>query len=393
MIARIHVKNFRSLRDVELKLRRRNVLVGANMAGKSNLISVFRFLNQIVRGSPGGHGLLSAVTSQGSFADIAWRGGESNLISISLDGIDALGSMGTIAWTYKLDIMGDRVRGNVTVQDEFLRVIPSGGDAFNLIRKEPGTGNRVLLTPAQDVITGVHDASRSALEFELPDWEGNRLRNMFATVHFYKLLPLLMKQTNQVTAPTALDETGANLSAWLMMLQTRYPEDFRRINSALSDTLPDVSGLFTWPTQQATVFAASSERFLKTAVPVWQMSDGELCFVALLSLILSPKEYGAPLFCVEEPENHLNPKLMQSLIGIVDQRQKELGEQAAQVIVTTHSPHLVDKVAVEDVVIVDKHEGATRCTRVEDRPRLPDLVRREELGLGELIYTGLLRGE
>ena len=392
MITQLHVKNFKSLRDVRLKLRRRNVLIGPNMAGKSNLISVFRFLSQIVRGTGGGNGLTNAITSQGSFGDLAWRGGESNLISISLEGVDTRDSSAKREWSYKLDIVGDRALGGVTVQDELLRVTGPDG-AFDLIRRDPKSGQRVLSSVTRGVITHVNDVYRSALEFELPDWEGNRLRQMFSSFHFFKLIPPLMKQVNTATAPSALDEGGGNLSAWLMMLQTRYPENFARINSVVRDTLPDVAGIFTWPTQQATVFAATSERFLKTPVPVWQMSDGELCFIALVSLILSPEDYGASLFCVEEPENHLNPRLMQTLVGIADQRQKELGEKAGQVIATTHSPHLIDKVAAEDVVIVEKREGATKFTRVEDAPRLLESLRREELGLGELLYTGILRGE
>jgi predicted ATP-binding protein involved in virulence len=52
MIRRLEVRNFKSLRDISVSLGPRNVLVGPNMSGKSNLMSVFRFLRQMVTPRP-----------------------------------------------------------------------------------------------------------------------------------------------------------------------------------------------------------------------------------------------------------------------------------------------------------------------------------------------------
>jgi predicted ATPase len=394
MITQIRVKNFKSLQDLSLTLGRRNVLVGPNMAGKSNLISIFRFLNHIVLGSPATYGLPAAINREGGFAELAWRGAQSNLISISLAG-DLTGfAAGTHddKWQYSLDIVGDRLHGSITVQDEMLSFSSPAGDTV-LIRRDPSTGRRILGSPTRGTITEISDINRSALEFEVPDWEGNRLRMLFASLRFYRLIPQLMKQANPASAPPFLEEVGQNLSSWLLMLQTRYPDSFARISSAVKDVLPDVGNLFTWPTPQSTVFIASSERFLQTPVPVWHMSDGQLCFIAFLSLIFSPEEFGSPLYCVEEPENHLHPKLIHSLLELLDQRQRELGHQAAQIITTTHSLQVVDSFNLDDVIVVEKREGATVCTRPGDKPHLRELLTREEVGLGDLFYSGALSDE
>jgi predicted ATPase len=66
MITRLQVKNYLSLRDVDLQLRRRtNVFVGPNMAGKSNLIDCFRFLTQMIT-----NGLQQALLDRGGFAEV-----------------------------------------------------------------------------------------------------------------------------------------------------------------------------------------------------------------------------------------------------------------------------------------------------------------------------------
>ncbi len=391
MIRDMRIRNFKSLKDISLRLGQRNVFVGPNMSGKSNLVSVFRFLRKMILSGPGAYGLPNAVNGEGGFSQLAWRGGDSNLISIELSGRfhDLETGKPTTDWKYKLEILGDRLRGSVRVQEEALTVAGPNGEV-PLIRKDPGSGRRVLLDPSRGAITEIDAGDRSALEYEVPDWAGNQLRLLFASTLIYKLIPQTMKQANPVTAPLRLDETGANLSAWLMMLQTRHEEEFARLSAAVCDVLPDVARLFTWPTPQATVFLASTERSLQGPVGVGEMSDGELCFIALSSLIFSPADYGAPLLCVEEPENHLHPKLIQALVDLANQRQRELGDRAAQVIVTTHSPHLLDKLELDDVVVVEKRAGGTELTRPKDKPQLRELLAREELGLGDLFYSGAL---
>jgi predicted ATPase len=394
MISHIRVKNFRSLNDVSLSLGPRNFVVGPNMAGKSNLISLFRFLRQMVVSSPGAYGLPNAINTNGGFAELAWRGSESNLISLSLEGtLEGTKSENKESgWRYSIEILGDRSKGSIMVQSESMTISSDSGD-IALVQKDATTGQRALINKSGQVIARVAEPTRSALEYELPDWDGNSLRSYFASFCFYQLIPQLMKQVNPVTAPRFLEESGGNLSSWLMMIQTRFPEAFARIVSAVKDVLPGVANVMTWPTPQSTVFIASTEKSLRTPVPVWQMSDGELTFLALLSLIFSPEEFGAPLFCVEELENHLHPRLIDALIKLHNQRRQELNGNAGQVIVTTHSPQVVDKVGLDELIIVSKRNGESVFTRPGDKPQLRKLLEDGEIGLGDLVYSGALGEE
>ena len=388
MITRVHVTNFKTLRDIELTLGRRNVLVGPNMSGKSNFISVLRFLQRMVLPAPGVHGLTNAITSMGGFEELAWRGGTSNLITFHLAG-DVQGAVpGEGLWEYRLDILGGR-GGQVLVQSEILRIKFATG-WIDLIGKDAASGRRVLRNE-QGAQISLIDADRSALEYEVPDWPGNALRMRLASTRFYQLVPQAIKQVNQASAPGALDEHGSNFSSWLMLLQTRYGDEvFGKINSVARDVLPELTDLRTWPTGQATVFLAAVEKSLRTPVPLWHMSDGEVCFIALLSLLLCPEELGAPLYCVEEPENYLHPRLIATLAQLDKQRQEELGAGAAQAIVSTHSLHLVDQAKLEDLIVFERQAGATVCTRPAEREHLRELLRREDVGLGELYYSGAL---
>jgi len=123
------------------------------------------------------------------------------------------------------------------------------------------------------------------------------------------------------------------------------------------------------------------------------MSDGELVFIAFLSLILAPDEFGSDLYCVEEPENHLHPRLIETLFHLLKQvRLSREAEQASQVILSTHSPLLVDLCDLDDLIVVERRQGATECTRPSAKGHLKALLEREEAGLGTLFYSGALSG-
>jgi predicted ATPase len=199
-----------------------------------------------------------------------------------------------------------------------------------------------------------------------------------------------MKQANAAASQNFLDEHGNNFSSWFMTLLTQHPEEFRRIKQVASDVLPSLKEILTPPTQVATTYVTTQEQFLKGPINIWRMSDGELCFLALLSLIFAPQSFGAPLFCVEEPESHLHPKLIETLIEVLAQRQQELGSNAAQNLVTTHSPYLVDKMSIDDLIVVEKQKGASIFTRPASKGHLKELLKREEVGLGDLWYSGAL---
>jgi predicted ATPase len=394
MIHEVAVKNFKSLKDVAVTLGQRNVLVGPNLSGKSNLIGVFRFLTSMVSAEAGTYGLPNALLGPGfgGFSETIWKGSDSRLISIALAGsggpFTALGS--GAKWDYRISFIGDQW-GSPRVQDESLGV-EAGNQRFTLIASEGGV--RKFKTRDGQVISEVGSRDRSALEFEYPQWEGNALREFFRSWQYHNLIPPSMRTFNQSAAAKFLTEPGNNLGSWLMTLQTRPDDSFVRIARVAKDAFPGLEKLFTVPTQQGQVFLASQEKYLTRPVSVFQMSDGELAFIALLSLIFTPPELAAPLYCVEEPENHLHPRLLATLVEVLKQVQEEMSpEERSQIIITTHSPYLIDKFSLEELIVLEKQEGATVLTRPGSKAHLRELLEREEIGLGELFYSGALSGD
>ncbi len=68
IIKRLKVKNWRNFRELDVPLRERQFIVGANASGKSNLLDIFRFLRDIVKAEGGG--LQKAVKDRGGVSKI-----------------------------------------------------------------------------------------------------------------------------------------------------------------------------------------------------------------------------------------------------------------------------------------------------------------------------------
>ena len=387
MIKRLQVRNFRSLRELDLQPGLNNVLVGPNSAGKSNILDVFKFLTHLAL-----QGANRAFLERNGYAEVQWKGSHAGPISILIDVDLHLEKSRTRQAEYEIEIDGTPTN-LISIRRERLTVT-NDGQRMDLIDLAMGHGV-VRHADGSKAFDAPRNPARSALEFNVPEWEGCLFRQYMGSWQFHQLVPRLMKEANPASRAAFLSPSGDNLAAWLATLKTSHDENFRRIEQVARDAFTDLQVLILELTQFQTTFLSTRQKSLTKPVHVWDLADGELCFIALVSLILSPTELGAPLHCVEEPENHLHPRLLSTLFELLKQSQasylEELGG-VAQVFITTHSPLLVDQFELDELIVVDKVEGQTRCVRPSDKARLRELLEREELGLGELWYSGALGG-
>ena len=392
MITRLRVRNFKSLRDVDLPLGPLNVLVGPNMAGKSNILDALKFLFQVFFPEAGTEGIMYALALRGGPSGVVWKGGEEKLISIALEAVDD----GEPDTTYKYELQLIAGAGLfVTVQNESLK-LSRGDKEIDLIHRDGGSC-RLANADGKDMgnvpSSGV---SVSALQYARPDWDGYKLHEWVRGSRFYHLVPPVMRQQSQIGSGQVLTQAGDNVSAWLMWIQSHSPEAFGRINEVLRDLFPEIIHARTIPTRFGTVQLEISEKVLTQPTTGLQASDGLLVLVALLSLIYVPPELSGTLFCIEEPENHLHPKLLETLVALLRQVRQEIldsEKHLTQIIITTHSPYLVDQMTLDEVTWIEKKDGASRAFRPADKAHLRKLVEDKELGIGDLMFTGALGEE
>jgi predicted ATPase len=377
---------------VDLPLGPLNVLVGPNMAGKSNVLDLLRFLFQVFFPEPGTEGITYALAQRGGASEVIWKGGEEKLIGIALEGIDD--SEPDTRYKYGLQLIAG-ADNFVVVQNEFLKVLHEDKE-IDLLRLEGGSWRFADAMGKDMGNVPSFGRSASALQYARPDWYGYKLHEWVRGWRFYHLVPPVMKQQSQIASGQMLTTVGDNVSAWLMWIQTHSPEAFGRINEVLRDLFPEIIHVRTIPTRLGTVQLEFSEKALRQPITGLEASDGLLALVGLLSLIYVPPELSGTLFCIEEPENHLHPKLLETLVALLRQVRQEILEskkRLTQIIITTQSPYLVDQMALDEVIWIEKIDGATRAYRPADKAHLRKLVEDREIGIGDLMFTGALGEE
>jgi len=389
MLTRMKITNFKALRDVDLSLRQRNVFIGPNKSGKSSILQVLNALTSLMNEGDAN----KVFAGQLGFQNWLWKGVEDGDIGIEMWGDtppQQKGAAGSRRFHYAIAIGLDALH-TLTVKDESLEVTDtSTGKIAELISARMGAG-AARRTNGELVFKDPGSPDKPFLSYEIPGWEADELRKYIQQWQFFRFIPELPRlSAPQSSAQPFLDTSGAQLSSWLHTFHANAPEAFRRVVEAAKEAFPEIESLATPVTQAGTTFLTSKERGLLSPVPVFHASEGEIKFLQLLSVIFSP--FGASLVAIEEPENHLHPGLVELLVETADRVRTEVAPHNSQVFVTTHSPFLVDKLAPEDVIVVDKIDGATRCLRVTDSKNLKRLLEEGELSFGQLWYSGALGG-
>jgi predicted ATPase len=162
-----------------------------------------------------------------------------------------------------------------------------------------------------------------------------------------------------------LSRDGSNLGQYLWSLREASVDAFNDLLEALQYILPFVSDLQTTVTQaiERLGFLQMTEADFK--VPGWLLSTGTLRVLALLACLRHPDP--PPLLVVEEIENGLDPRTMHLL---VEEFRASIAAKTTQILVTTHSPYLLDLLDLSHIVVVE---------RIEDEPTFvrPDAQRLE----------------
>ena len=393
MITRLHVRNFKSVKELDLRFGPINVLVGPNMTGKSNILDVFRFLHDLLSGERNIKGLNFALTQRGGVNEILWKGGKEKVITFALE---ATGEPLHPRTTYKYEVQILAGAGDyATVHYESLRLATEEID-HELLALQQGGFTQYKNADGQE-LGGVGTSGATALENAFPRWDGYRFYEIVKQWRFYHLVPGSMKEPSKMASGRILDQPGGdNLSAWLMWLQTHSPDVFAKINEVLRDLLPGVLQVRTIPTQDGNVHLSVNEKGLNQPTGVWQASDGFLALIALLSLIYGPPDLNGTLCCIEEAENHLHPRLLETLVKLLRQVQQAMRDSdrpQSQFIFTTQSPYFLDQFSLDEVFWIEKENGETKAPRPASKEHLRKLVEDKDLGLGERMYTGALGKE
>ncbi len=361
-ITRLRVRNYRSLADVDLTLEPLTVFVGLNGAGKSNLLDVLRFVRDMVTGRMevaigrrGGMSALRRWSPKGRPVDMSielhvegedWRAE----YAFTLGG-ERRGEFRIKAESCRVDYQGEvhsyrvvngRWEEMPSVQPEYLRLLSRGAPipAEEIQRQIISLPPTELFLPRAALLLG--DLAFAAL------W--NTLRDM----GFYTLYPNTFRAPAPPANPYPLEDDGRNIASTLRMLQQERPQALERIRRYLQAAVPDaedVGVIRVGSYLVVQVFHRRGER--RAAFDLAQEADGTLRLLALFTALF--QEPPRTLVGIEEPELNIHPGALMVLRGALD-----LASRRTQVLITTHSPDLLDKFPPESFRVVEMEDGITQ---------------------------------
>ena len=352
MISRIAIKNFRSLRDVELRPGPLTVLIGPNGAGKSNILDALRFLKAVYWDWAQSKGLLgSQIEERGGFGQVAWGGTTDENLKFEVefsDSDDASGSLGIATAVAEYQGMPYLTNESYLIDSE---VAADLGDRSN------GAGH--IPVPAMQMLAS--------------------LRSWF----FYNFSAKEMRKPAPVRQEHVLNETGSNISTVIHTLFSEGHPDLEEVVGMLRVMVPTVERLVSPIFGDGQTYVALKEKGVRNPVGVWGLSDGTLLALALsVALVTRPCP---ELICLETPETEIHPLMMEAVADMLDSASYD-----TQVIVTTQSTRLLDQLPYERFVIVEKQQGETKLrplTLGEDDHEFFRTV-----GAGSAWYSGSLGG-
>ena len=180
---------------------------------------------------------------------------------------------------------------------------------------------------------------------------------------------------------------GDNLGNVVQFMEREHPQRFERILKGIAEKIPGIDRIDTEKTSDGRLLLRFNDRGFEDPFYAQQMSDGTLKVFAYLLLLEDPTP--PPFLCIEEPENGLYHKLLETLVD--EFREHASGPRGgSQAFVTTHQPYFVDALNPEEVWILEKGEdGFSTIRRASDDPLVRNLVE-EGLPLGGLWYSDYL---
>lgn len=368
MIQRLTVSNYRSLgENVTVDFDRFTVLVGPNGSGKSNVMDVLRFVSDAMH-----LGLSGAIVQRGGIGRRR-SPGHPWQVSIRLD-LD-LGAKRDASYFFRLS--GDRLDDYAVDHEE--AQVRYGDETFTY---QIGRGKWIAGPPELNPALNEKSLSLPILGGDL---RFKPLAEALQQIALYTIFPDTLRAPQKHSQLRPMDRHGSN---WASILKDQPKETWRpELVSALHKLTGDIDDIRITQTGSY-VFVEFRHRWPENRVDWWldasQESDGTLRVAGIITALL--QEPPVPVIGIEEPELTVHPGAIPLLFDFLKQASRR-----SQVLVTTHSPELLDHLEVDNVRVVLRGPEGTGVARISAEQR--EAVRNRLLSLGDVLRTEGLQPE
>jgi predicted ATPase len=362
----LRVRNYRALRDLTMEgLTPLTVLLGPNGSGKSTVFDVFAFLSECFA-----DGLRKAWDKRRRFKELRTRGAEGP-IEFELKYRE---TPKATPITYHL-VIDETTRGPRVAEEWMAWTRGARGRPFHFLDFKLGKGQ---------VVTGANPDERDTRVSEELDSPEMLAVNTLGQLTKHPRVSALRRfvsgwYLSYLTADNArglpeagpqerLTQWGDNLPNVIQYLKEQHPERLRQILRVLVHRVPMLEKVDAEIMQDGRLLLQIKDAPFARPILARFASDGTLKLLAYLTVLYDPEP--PQLVGIEEPENHLHPRLLPELA-------EECREASAkaQLMVTTHSPFFVNGLEAQELWVLYRDEkGYTRAKRAAEMPGIPELM-------------------
>jgi len=366
MITKIQIQGYKALRDVSLDLTPIHVLIGPNDSGKSSILEAVGALCRSVD-LP----LERAFQGRWEGRDLVWKDSSDGIVSFSAT------------------VLPDNQEEEGSRHYHLLCVFNTTGKKVHVVEENEGDSDIVF--NRQRACTGLFDI-RGTNSYKSDLYP---ICNALSGSHQYRWIPQHLSLPAAIGSVPAYEmtPTGFGLVLCFDELLGNERDRFDHLVDQFRDIFPEIKDIKIKQTQKAyeaepqsslpqkSKKVAGKELFIAFKsgfeLPASQVSDGILLVLAYLTLLHIPNP--PRVLLIEEPENGVHPKLLSQVINML--RELILGQSRTQVILTTHSPYLLDLFEPDEVTMCRKNpDGAVTVHRLSDSKTVQEQINHFTVG-------------
>ncbi len=373
----LELRGFRSFVDARVDgLPNFFALAGRNEAGKSSVLRALRLLS-----SAAGHGVQPAMEAAGGHRALKSRFAQAPPVMrlvADLQGNEAAAQYGfEIGKGPAPRVAREWLRETGTLAP--VSLVELDGSLAKVLVEGAANPEQLYLASGESALAALRDIHRFrraiAVREGLQSWR------------FFDFSPSAARTPHLGIADSSsfiLGADGSNLPEAINWLGREHPERLRSLADDYRDILPAVESLGSETSLGGNPMVILREQGLTDPLTHADLSDGALRILCLLFLAHHPTP--PALVGIEEPENGLYPRIIEALVEVLRRL-----SQRCQVVVTTHSVTLLNRLRPEELVLVLRDDRGSRLQRASSRADLMELA--AEFGLGDQLRMGAVEEE
>lgn len=404
MLSEITLENFFSFRKpTTIKLNPGvNILLGINGSGKSNLLKAIALLYEIIAGN----GLEKTFLKKWSGFDAVANFNEDTKDYIKLgfefskDAIhqnhDRRGFQFKTNPIYELTIfkagstsyyLKEKLYCRSDDQDDFIFMDMNNAQGVISTREEgkvgfqryPQESQQVNFKSTEPVLSQISDPERFYPIFTLK----RALEEVAVYYYFDTTFESVIRQPSSYGTERKLSHDGQNLMTIINNIRNNNSLWYAEIEQAIKKINPHFKDI-NFNFLGSKLYLVLREDYLAKSVSMEHISDGTLRYLLLLSILFNPER--GNLVCIDEPETNLHPDMINTITDALKQASKN-----TQIIVTTHSPLLLNSFDIEDVLIFEKNQKNETEVNFKSSDEFEDWL--DNFLVGQAWLQGLIGGK